>query len=62
MLDDAWSPFVCLLDRGPRDPGPPPPRPPRAVLLPRAGRDCTSDMYVVVGGLYVSRPLGTAVV
>ena len=46
MEEEAWSPFVCLFDRGPRDPWPPRP-PPRAVLLPRAGRDCTSDMCVV---------------
>lgn len=42
----ADSPFICLDERGPRE-EPWAPLPPRAVLLPRAGRDCTSDMWNV---------------
>ena len=44
-VSTAASPFVCLVGRGPREPWAPPPLPPRAVLLPRAGRDCMSDMW-----------------
>jgi hypothetical protein len=52
LLELAQSPLVF---RAPREPWPPP-LPPRAVVLPRAGLLCASDMWTIcVGG----KPLST---